>query len=584
VKVLGISGIDGTAAFKRNHFPGLEDREYRIVQGHDSAAALIVDGEPISAVAQERISRRKHTGEFPAGAVQSCVAQAGLDPADLDEIVHAFDYGPYRALYGLDPISAQLYDEVLSPQAFAAHVRRALPAADRARIACVDHHLAHAASAYYTSGWSDCMVVVIDGMGEAHGATVYSARDGQLRPLRRIPAADSIGILYSVVTLHLGFDFNADEYKVMGLAPYGDPDRHRDFFAHTVPLRDDGGWEIPLLRQGRTREDRENHTAARRHLAEHLIAPRAVEGPLGRDHEDVAAALQDCLDRAMLHLCRHYGSRLNTNRLALAGGVALNTTANARLLAAGLFDEIYVQPAAADDGSALGAAMQRAGSAGEAVNRRSPTPFYGPAASDPEVEEALRQFAGQIEVVPLNSLQSAAAAAAQRIAAGEVIAWYHGRMEFGPRALGHRSILADPGVADMRDRVNALVKMREAFRPFAPAVTAEQVHRWFEVAPGTELPYMNVNADVRREWRSELPAVTHVDGSARVQTVSTRDNATFHSLLRELGRLKGREVVLNTSFNVRGQPIVNTPAEAIETFLGTGLQALFLEGRMVRKR
>ena len=426
------------------------------------------------------------------------------------------------------------------------------------------------------------MVVVIDGMGEAHGTTVYAARDGQLRPLHRIPAADSIGILYSVVTLHLGFNFNADEYKVIGLAPYGDPDRHRDFFAHMVQLRDDGGWEIPLLRQGRTREDRENHTAVRRHLGENLIAPRAVEGPPGsraRRRRRRPAGLPGPRDASRLPVLRgapeHQSTRAGRRRCAHH---------HRQREAAGLFDEIYVQPAAAGDGSALGAAMQRPGTAGEAVNRRSPTPFYGPAASDREVEEALRQFAGQIDVVQLNSLQSSAAAAAQQIAASEVIAWYHGRMEFGPRALGHRSILADPGVADMRDRVNALVKMREAFRPFAPAVTAEQVHRSLEVAPGTELPYINVNAAVRREWRSELPAVTHVDGSARVQTVSSRDNATFHSLLRELGRLKGREVVLNTSFNVRGQLIVNTPAEAIETFLGTGLQALFLEGRMVRKR
>ena len=270
--------------------------------------------------------------------------------------------------------------------------------------------------------------------------------------------------------------------------------------------------------------------------------------------------------------------------LALAGGVALNTTANGRLLEAGVFDEIYVQPAAADDGSALGAALQHAALAGEVVNRRSPTPFYGPAHSPESAVEALRAFGDQIEAVELADLAEACAVAGDLIAGGEVIAWYRGRMEFGPRALGHRSILADPSRPDMRDRVNALVKMREAFRPFAPAVSLEQVDRWFDVAPGTELPYMTVNVNVRPEHRPSLPAITHVDGSARVQTVSARDNPEFHALLGAVGTRTGREMVLNTSFNVKGQAIVNTPTEAVETLLSCGIQALFLENVLVRKR
>jgi carbamoyltransferase len=284
------------------------------------------------------------------------------------------------------------------------------------------------------------------------------------------------------------------------------------------------------------------------------------------------------------HICGHFARRLGIGRLALAGGVALNTTANARLLEAGLLDEIYVQPAAADDGSALGAALYRAAEAGEVVNRRTPTPFYGPVHGPPARQAALEAFAGRIEVTPLGSLEESCEAAAQLIAAGEVIAWYRERMEFGPRALGHRSILADPGRPEMRDRVNALVKMREAFRPFAPAVSLEQAGRWFEIEDGLELPYMNVNVDVRPQFRAELPATTHVDGSARIQTVASRDNASFHALLGAVGRRTGREMVLNTSFNVKGQAIVNTPAEAIETFLGTGIEALFLEDALVRKR
>jgi carbamoyltransferase len=584
LNILGISGIDGTVAFKRRHWPALQEREYRISQGHDSAAALVIDGEFVAGVAEERVSRRKHTGDFPTGAIEACLSQAGVAREELDEVVHGFDYEPYRALYALDPVSEELYRTVLSRDAFVSQVRAALPEVPAHRIQHVDHHLAHAASAHLTSGWDECLVIVVDGMGEAHGATIYRAAEGRLDPLQRISAADSIGILYSVVTLHLGFEFNSDEYKVMGLAPYGDPERFRPFFDEAVELRENGGWTIPLLRLNQTREERENHLAARRHLAAHLIAPRAVDAEITADHEDAAAALQACLDRAILHLCGHWGRESSIARLALAGGVALNTTANARLIEAGIFDEIYVQPAAADDGTALGAALQRAAIAGEVVNRRSPTPFYGPAYSQREVEAALETFADRIEVTPLPSLQATCDTASELIAGGEVVAWYRGRMEFGPRALGHRSILADPGRPDMRDRVNMLVKMREAFRPFAPAVTLEQVDRFFECAPRTEMPYMNVNVNVRPEYQTELPATTHVDGSARVQTVSNRDNDDFHTLLVSLGRRTGREIVLNTSFNVKGQAIVNTPSEAIETFLGTGIQAMFLENMLVRKR
>jgi carbamoyltransferase len=584
MKILGVSGIEGTMAFKRRHWPGLDEREYRISQGHDSAAALVVDGEFVFGVAEERISRRKHTGDFPLGAIETCLAQTGLDISDIDEVAHGFDYAPYRVHYSLDPVSAELYRDVLSREAFVAQVQRALPELGAERIRHVDHHLAHAASAYYTSGWDECLVIVIDGMGEAHGVTVYAARDGQLTPVHRIAAADSIGIFYSVLTLQLGFEFNSDEYKVMGLAPYGDPERHRPFFDGAVQLRDDGSWRIPLLHLSGTREERENHLGIRRYLTEHLIAPRQTDADITREHQDVAAGLQACLDRVIQHICGHFARRLDLGRLALAGGVALNTTANARLLEAGLLDEIYVQPAAADDGSALGAALHRAAAAGEAVNRRTPTPFYGPVHDAAAHESALNEFADRIELTPLGSLEHSCETAAELIAGGEVIAWYRERMEFGPRALGHRSILADPGRADMRDRVNALVKMREAFRPFAPAVTLEQAGRFFEIADGLELPYMNVNVNVRPEFRSELPATTHVDGSARIQTVSSRDNASFHALLGAVGRRTGREMVLNTSFNVKGQAIVNTPSEAIETFLGTGIEALFLEDVLVRKR
>ena len=584
MKILGISGFEGSIPFKRARWPGLEEREYRISQGHDSAAALVVDGTVVAAVAEERISRKKHTGDFPRGAIAYCLAEAALSMGEIDELAHGFDYAPYRSVYGLDPVSRDLYREVYSRDALLALVARDFPDFPPDRVRHVEHHVAHAASAYYTSGWDECLVVVIDGMGEAHSVTVYHAREGRLDRLAQIPAHDSIGILYSLVTLHLGFDFNADEYKIMGLAPYGDPARFRSFFDRAIELGPDGGIRIPLLRINRTREEREHYLATRAYLADQLVPPRGPDEEIAQVHRDVAASLQAALDRALLHLCGHFAAETGLRRLALAGGVALNCTANGKLLCSGTFDDIYVQPAAGDDGSALGAALARAAGAGEIRNRRFPVPFLGPGYGPAEIEAALAQRRDRVDVVRFDTLADACAEAARLIAAGRVVAWYRGRMEFGPRALGHRSILADPGHPEMRDRINRMVKMREAFRPFAPAVSLEQVDRWFEVAPGTELPFMIMTVDVRREFRSALPAITHVNGSARVQTVSAADNPEFHELLSAVGRTTGREMVLNTSFNVKGQPIVNTPQEALDTFLNTGIEHLFLENRLVSRR
>jgi carbamoyltransferase len=576
MKVLGISGIEGAVAFKKAHWPGLSEREYRISQGHDAAAALLVDGVPVAAAAEERFNRQKHSACFPLGAIHSCLAQSGLAIEDIDEIAHSFDYAPYRNVLSIDPISAELYRDVYSKEALLAVVNRHLPGFPTQRVHQVSHHSAHAASAYYTSGWDDCLVVVIDGMGEAHSASIYHGSQGKLENLANISALDSIGILYSLVTFHLGFDFNSDEYKIMGLAPYGDPRRFRSFFDDNVKLGPDGCIRIPVLRCNRTRDERENYTASRRYLEEHLVRARRPDDEVTDDHRDVAAALQECLDKVMLHLCGHFGGLTRSTRLALAGGVALNCTANGHLLKSGLFDEIYIQPAAGDDGSALGAALYRSAQAGDIHNVRIPTPFLGPAYSSNEISAALAEFSDRVEIYQQSSFAETCATAPRLIAHGHVIAWFRGAMEFGPRALGHRSILADPGHPEMRDRVNAMVKLREAFRPFAPAVTLEQVDQWFDVPPLTELPYMTIIVDVREAFREHLPAITHVNGSARVQTVSANDDPEFHTLLKAVGRETGREMVLNTSFNVKGQPIVNTPREALCTFLATGIDFLFL--------
>jgi carbamoyltransferase len=577
VKVIGISGLENSVPFKQANWPGLEEREYRIAQGMDAAAALLIDGRLVAAAEEERFSGKKHTGDFPIHAIRFCLAETGISIDEIDEIAHGFDYAPYRDLYLKDEVSCGLYKKVFSREALLAQVRRDLPGFPEEKVFSVGHHLAHAASAAYTSGWDECLVVVNDAMGETESLSVYDFHDGEFERIRTVGANDSIGILYSLVTLHLGFDFNSDEYKIMGLAPYGDPARFRPFFEQVVELRDDGSIRIPILKLNRSREERENYTATRAYLDDHLVPRRLPVDPVSSIHQDVAAALQECLDRVVLHVCGHFAEQTGLRRIALAGGVALNCTANGKLMSSGLFDEVYVQPVAGDDGTALGAALYRTSLAREVPNHRLPAPLFGPRYSTSDIEAALHRFGNKIEWQHLNSLDATCACAAKLIADGRVIAWYRGRMEYGPRALGNRSILADPGYPEMRDRINAMVKKREAFRPFAPACSVEEAHRWFDVAPGAEHPYMISVVDVRPEAQALLPAITHVNGSARLQTVSVSDNPDFHALLLAVGETTGRQMVLNTSFNVKGQPIVNTPDEAIETFLGTGIEFLFLE-------
>jgi carbamoyltransferase len=581
--ILGISGLANSLSFKQANWSGLDEREYRILQGFDAAASLIVDGTVVAAAAEERFNGKKHCGDFPIEALNYCLREAGISLGDVSEIVHSFDYSRHKAVFSLDPLYAQRYATVYSKHALLEQIARHCPDFPPASVHQVDHHLCHAASAYFTSGWDECLVIVIDGMGESQSVSIYRAHEGRLHKLRELSANDSIGILYSLVTLHLGFDFNSDEYKIMGLAPYGDPAHYEAVFRNAIECRPDGSVHIPILRLNRTRDERENYLQTRQWLADNLIARRDPADEISREHCDVAAALQACLDRVIMHIASHFARETGLRRLAMAGGVALNCTANGRLMRSGLFDEIYVQPAAGDDGTSLGAALYRAALKGEVINQRMPVPFLGPRHSQAAIDSAVAKFADRIKVRCFENLDQTSSEAANLIKQGKVLAWYRGRMEFGPRALGNRSILADPAHPEMRDRINAMVKKREAFRPFAPAVTIEEADRWFEVTPGAAYPYMIATVDVRPEHRATLPAITHVDGSARMQTVSATDNPDFHNLLRAVGWATGREMVLNTSFNVKGQPIVNTPLEALETFLNTGIDCLFLENMLVTR-
>src|SRR5271156_2404868 len=403
--ILGVSRLAESVRFKRAHWPGLDEREYRILQGFDAASALVVDGEGVAAAAEERFNRNKQTGDFPVQAIAYCLKQAGLSLSDVDEIAHCFDYAPFGEIFSLDATSAKLYEEVFSKQALLEQISDHCPQFPAERVHQVSHHLSHAASAYFTSGWDECLVVVLDAMGETQSGSIFHGVDGKLEKLREISANDSLGILYSLVTYHLGFDFNSDEYKIVGLAPYGDPRRFEGVFQQMLECRADGTVRIPILRLNRTREERENYLQTRNWLSSNLIPRREPGDEITQAHRDVAAALQAALNRAILHICGHFGASTGLRKIALAGGVALNCSANGKLTRSGLFDEIYVQPAAGDDGAALGAALHRASLRGELINKRFPVPFLGPSYPSCEVDRALEEFAGAIEVTRLGTVE-----------------------------------------------------------------------------------------------------------------------------------------------------------------------------------
>jgi carbamoyltransferase len=577
MKVIGISGLENAMPFKKSQWPGMDERVYRIANGMDAAAALVIDGKLVAAAEQERFGGKKHTGAFPIDAIDFCLAEAGVSIHEIDEVAHSFDYAPHRNLYFTDNVSSDLYGKVFSREALLTQMRRELPSFPLVNVHQVSNHLAHAASAAYTSGWDECLVAVIDGVGESESISIFRFSDGKLEKIHAIDASDSIGILYSLVTFHLGFEFNSDEYKVMNLAPYGDPERYRKFFEDAVKLRPDGSVHIPMLKLNRSCEARENFTVTRAYLDQYLTPRRAPDDLINSNHEDVAAALQECLNRTVLHVCGHFGKETGLRRLALTGSVALNCAANGKLNGAHLFDEVYVPPAVNDAGAALGAALYRASLAQEIPNQRLAAPYFGPRYTAGEIESALYRCNGMIKWKRFASQAETFAEAASLIAEGRIIGWWRGRMEFGPHSLGNRSILADPAHPEMLERINAMVKKREAFRPFSPACTVEEAHRWFDVTPGAEFPYMTSMVPVRAEMRGKLPAITTVNGLARLQTVNAKDNRDFHALLIEVGRTTGRQMVLNTGFNVNGQPIVNTPEEAIVAFLGAGIEHLFLE-------
>jgi len=532
------------------------------------------------AVAEERLSRVKHDSRFPHLAIRACLEFAGVKASDFDFVCFAWPrvgigtrHDIKCMLTGAHPVDyvsiASLLKRYASLSRQGDGEKPFLSAfgPTRAKFRFVEHHLAHAISAYAYSGFDDAAVLVIDGRGAWEATSLWRGRGGTLEPVWTIPWPNSLGLFYAQFTYYLGFTPYSDEWKVMGLAPYGEPgvDLREFLNPETEPYR-----VASRLLMGR-------NSSAAAYMEARLGPRRAPESEIEPRHKNIAFAVQDFCETAMLRLARAAVDQTGSRNLCLAGGVALNSKANGKILSTGAVDRIFIQPAAGDDGGCLGAALAPyLESGGKLPVRAMRHAYFGPQSSDAEIETALATFK-----IRHMRIDDPAKTAAALIASGKIIGWFQGRMEFGPRALGSRSILADPRDPEMTIKVNNAVKFREWWRPFAPSVLREAAAEYIESA--TDSPFMILTAQVRPEKRSVIPAVTHVDGSARPQTVEREINPLYWRLIRSFGDLTGVPVVMNTSFNLRGEPIVATPADAIRTFYSSGMDALVIGSYLVEK-
>jgi carbamoyltransferase len=565
---LGYSGIAGSAEILVGR-SDLTAPEQRIFQGMDAAAALVVDGRVVAAVQEERFSGVKSDHRFPVESIRWCLEHAGITEDDVDVVAHGFSFGPYERLF-TSTEARHRYRSVLAPERQAALLTEHLPAlGHRLRVRGVRHHHAHALSAAAAAPFDECLAVVMDGMGESDAISVFRF-DGELHPLSVQDYRSSLGLFYSLVTLHLGYLPNSDEYRVMALAAFGDRSRYREVLARAVRLLPRGRIRIPLLESLPDDRYREQYRAGRRWLAERTFAPSKERADPPREHADLAAAAQERLEDAIVHVVSHWITETGIRNIAYAGGVALNSVANRRLLDRGATG-LYVQPGAGDEGTALGAAYAAGGF--DRARSFPALPLLGPSVDTP-------QGPGW---TPLGCVDAAVQLAAALLQRGAVVGWANGRLEFGPRALGARSILADPRDAATRDRVNATVKFREPYRPLAPAVLAEHAAQWFQIPSGAETRHMTVVVPVKPDRRHLVPAITHVDGTARVQVVHRSEHPTFWSLLEAFRRRTGVPLLLNTSLNVKGQPIARTADDALRTFQGSSLDALFVNDHVVAR-
>jgi carbamoyltransferase len=580
--ILGISGLPNSQRAHRAAHPQALEIDERICQGLDSAACLIIDGKVIAAAAEERFTGDKGTGELPLHAIDYCLRTAHLQPGDVQVIAHGFDYDRYRRFFTQ---SAESFDEVLSAKSVIKALEQAGWEDVAPRFKAVDHHIAHAASAYFTSGYERALCIVSDGMGEVESLTVFQAQGRTLKKLHGQPIKNSLGLLYSICTRFLGFAFNSDEYKVMGLAAYGNGTAYLEAFNQLAQFdANTGSINIRWPAQALSRAE-EGYPAAMEFLATLFnLAPRASDEALGDRHADFAAALQTVFTSLLESLVAFWLERTGETSLCLAGGSFLNCKANERLCNLPSVERAFVQPASGDDGTALGAALYLAAQQGEPLDSGF-SPYLGPEYSVEHIRRQLDDAAadGSLKWRYEGLTDEYFARAAQDIAEDKIIAWFHGRMEFGPRALGNRSILGRANGHEIKARINGLVKFREPFRPFAPAVLDIDCDQLFESKKLQPTRYMLCTARVREDAMAAVSGVAHADGSARIQVVSQDVNENFWRLLTQVRKVCGHGCSINTSFNVKGQPLIMSPDVALATFRSIALDTLYMEGFIVWK-
>ena len=543
---------------------------------HDAAAALFCDGELVAAVEEERFTRRKHDSAYPVNAVRYCLEHVGIGPERVDAV--GFYEKPLlkferilSSVVDTFPHSLPLFQAAmplwLKERLFIASAIRGQLRGYRGRLYFTEHHLSHAASAFLVSPFEEAAIITMDGVGEWATSTYGRGKGREVQLTHEIRFPHSIGLLYSAFTAHLGFEVNEGEYKVMGLAPYGKPTLV-DKVRQVVDVKSDGSFRLDMSYFAY--HQRLKTTGPKFEKA--FGPPRMPDGPFTDQHADLAASIQAIVEEVVLNAARHLHRETGLSRLVMAGGVALNCVANGRVLRETPMKELWVQPAAGDSGGCVGVAAYVSNTILKVAERHVMTHAYlGPSFDD----AAIRSFLTENEIAFTEEPdETLIPKVAQLLAEDRVIGWFRGRMEFGPRALGGRSILANPMKPEMRDIVNEKIKHREQFRPFAPSVIAEEASTYFDLP--IESPYMLIVAPVHPDKRHLLPAITHVDGSARVQTVTREQNPAYHRLIAEFGKITGVPVVLNTSFNIRGEPIVNTPAEAFNCFAHTDMDYLVL--------
>ncbi len=581
---------------------------------HDSAACLVIDGEIIAAAQEERFSRIKHDSDYPDLSIKYVLSEGNISLSEIDHVI--FYDKPFLKFerlietyvgfvpFGFKSFSTAmpvvLREKLFLKDLLVKNLKKTDKNFSAEKLYFSEHHLSHASSAYYPSPFNEAIILTMDGVGEWATATISKGENNNISILKEMKFPHSLGLLYSAFTYYLGFKVNSGEYKVMGLAPYGIPKYKDLIIGNLMDLKEDGSFRLNMTYFNYAIGLTMTNDKFSKLFGEKV---RSSESELSQFHMDVAASIQEVTEEIMLRITRSVAREYQIKNLCLAGGVALNCVANGKILKEGLFENIWIQPAAGDAGGAIGAALllwfneldhERKKSTKDSMKGS----YLGPSYNDEIIERDLNKIGAKYQKLDEEKLIEFSA---EELSKGKILGWFQGRMEFGPRALGNRSILADPTSENMQKNLNLKVKFRESFRPFAPSVLRENLEDWFNL--NVDSPYMQLVTNIRKDKtiemtndekklfgieklnvsRSKIPAVTHVDYSSRIQTVHKDTNPKFHKLISKFNEFKKCPLLVNTSFNIRGEPIVNSPSDAFRCFMGTNIDILIIENFVLHK-